>query len=171
MLARIGRPQDKEALDRAIAYLRGQQEADGSWFGRWGTNYIYGTWSVMMAFAQARIGADDPAVRRAVDWLKLRQNSDGGWGESNDTYAMPAQKTASTAYQSAWALLALLAAGAGPLGRGAARRRVLDSARGKPMACGATLALRHPDFPGCSICDITAIQRTSRSGRWLLTAR
>jgi squalene-hopene/tetraprenyl-beta-curcumene cyclase len=111
VLARIGRPQDKEALDRAIAYLRRQQEADGSWFGRWGTNYIYGTWSVMTAFAQARIGADDPAVRRAVDWLNLQQNSDGGWGESNDTYAMPAQKTASTAYQSAWALLALLAAG------------------------------------------------------------
>ena len=57
VLARIGRPQDKPALDRAIAYLREQQEADGSWFGRWGTNYIYGTWSVLMAFAQARIGA------------------------------------------------------------------------------------------------------------------
>jgi squalene-hopene/tetraprenyl-beta-curcumene cyclase len=111
VLARIGRPQDKEALDRAIAYLRGQQEPDGSWFGRWGTNYIYGTWSVMTAFAQARIGPDDPAVRRAVDWLRLRQNKDGGWGESNDTYARPAEKTASTAYQSAWALLALLAAG------------------------------------------------------------
>ena len=112
VLARVGRPQDKEGL--WIAPLRtcaNAQEPDGSWFGRWGTNYIYGTWSVMMAFAQARIGPEDPAVRRAVDWLKLQQNGDGGWGESNDTYAMPAQKTASTAYQSAWALLALLAAG------------------------------------------------------------
>jgi squalene-hopene/tetraprenyl-beta-curcumene cyclase len=114
VLALIGRPQDKPALDRAIAYLRRQQEPDGSWFGRWGTNYIYGTWSVLTALAQAQIGADDPAVRRAVDWLKLKQNADGGWGESNDTYAQaPGEraKMASTAYSSAWALLGLLAAG------------------------------------------------------------
>ena len=114
VLARIGRLQDKPALARAIAYLREQQETDGSWFGRWGTNYIYGTWSVLTSFAQARIGADDPAVRRAVAWLKLQQNGDGGWGESNDTYAQSADERApssSTAYQTAWALLALLAAG------------------------------------------------------------
>ena len=119
VLARIGRPQDKPALDRAIAYLREEQEADGSWFGRWGTNYIYGTWSVLTALAQAHIGAEDPAVRRAVDWLELKQNSDGGWGESNDSYAqLPGTGASgergrfpSTAYQSAWALLGLLAAG------------------------------------------------------------
>jgi squalene-hopene/tetraprenyl-beta-curcumene cyclase len=135
VLARVGRPQDKPALERAIAYLREEQEADGSWFGRWGTNYIYGTWSVLTAFAQAHIGVDDPAVRRAVEWLTLKQNPDGGWGESNDTYAHAASepvhgaselvhgasepahaaggrgKFPSTAYQSAWALLGLLAAG------------------------------------------------------------
>ena len=114
VLARIGRPQDQQALDRAIAYLRLQQEPDGSWFGRWGTNYIYGTWSVLMAFAQAHIGPDDPAVRRAAEWLKLRQNTDGGWGESNDTYAKGSGapgKFRSTAYQTAWALLGLFAAG------------------------------------------------------------
>jgi squalene-hopene/tetraprenyl-beta-curcumene cyclase len=114
VLARVGRPQDKEPLERAIAYLRGQQEADGSWFGRWGTNYIYGTWSALMALAQAHIGSADPAVARAVDWLKRRQNLDGGWGESNDTYAHGAgvsKPFPSTAYQSAWALLGLLAAG------------------------------------------------------------
>jgi squalene-hopene/tetraprenyl-beta-curcumene cyclase len=114
VLARVGRPQDKEPLERAIAYLRGQQEADGSWFGRWGTNYIYGTWSALMALAQAHIGSADPAVARAVDWLKRRQNPDGGWGESNDTYAQGADLNKpfpSTAYQSAWALLGLLAAG------------------------------------------------------------
>jgi squalene-hopene/tetraprenyl-beta-curcumene cyclase len=113
-LARIGRPQDKAALERAIAYLRDEQEDDGSWFGRWGTNYIYGTWSVLSAFAQAGILADDPAVRRAVDWLVARQNVDGGWGESNASYAPqhPAvAKSANTPHQSAWALLALLAAG------------------------------------------------------------
>jgi squalene-hopene/tetraprenyl-beta-curcumene cyclase len=114
VLARVGRPQDSEALDRAIVYLRQQQEADGSWFGRWGTNYIYGTWSVLTALAQAHVGPDDPAVRRAVDWLKQRQNSDGGWGESNDSYALEhaeSGKLHSTPYQTAWALLGLLAAG------------------------------------------------------------
>jgi squalene-hopene/tetraprenyl-beta-curcumene cyclase len=114
VLARIGRPQDRQALDRAIAHLRAHQEPDGSWFGRWGTNYIYGTWSVLTAFAQAHIAPDDPAVRRAAGWLKLKQNADGGWGESNDTYAQAAddrKRMASTAYQTAWALLGLLAAG------------------------------------------------------------
>jgi squalene-hopene/tetraprenyl-beta-curcumene cyclase len=119
VLARVGRPQDKPALARAIAYLRKEQEADGSWFGRWGTNYIYGTWSVLTALAQAHVGAGDPAVQRAAEWLKLKQNSDGGWGESNDSYAHPpgagsageSGKFPSTAYQSAWALLGLFAAG------------------------------------------------------------
>jgi squalene-hopene/tetraprenyl-beta-curcumene cyclase len=114
VLARIGRPQDKPALNRAVAYLRKQQEGDGSWFGRWGTNYIYGTWSVLMALAQAHIGPEDPMVKRAVTWLKLSQNSDGGWGESNDSYALQsraAEDFGSTPYQTAWALLALMSAG------------------------------------------------------------
>jgi squalene-hopene/tetraprenyl-beta-curcumene cyclase len=112
-LARIGRPQDKAALDRAITFLRDAQEEDGSWFGRWGTNYIYGTWSVLSSFAQAGIAADDPAVRRAVQWLVARQNVDGGWGESNASYAQQhgTEKCANTPHQTAWALLALLAAG------------------------------------------------------------
>jgi squalene-hopene/tetraprenyl-beta-curcumene cyclase len=110
VLARVGRTEDKAALSRAIAYLRAEQEADGSWFGRWGTNYIYGTWSVLTALSLAA-GRQDPAVRRAVDWLKSRQNADGGWGESNDSYARAAIKAASTPYQTAWALLGLLAAG------------------------------------------------------------
>jgi squalene-hopene/tetraprenyl-beta-curcumene cyclase len=114
VLARIGRPQDKQALDGAIAYLRKQQEPDGSWFGRWGTNYVYGTWSVLMALAQAHVGADDPAVRSAADWLTLKQNPDGGWGEGNDSYAYAhevSETFPSTPFQTAWALLGLLAAG------------------------------------------------------------
>jgi squalene-hopene/tetraprenyl-beta-curcumene cyclase len=114
-LARIGRPEDKVPLERAIHYLRAEQEPDGSWFGRWGTNYIYGTWSVLSALAQAGIPEHDEAVRRAVAWLKDRQNPDGGWGESNDSYYPELRATAtgvaSTPHQSAWALLALLAAG------------------------------------------------------------
>ena len=112
-LALVGRPQDAAALARAVAFLRAEQEADGSWFGRWGTNYVYGTWSVLTAFAQAGIGSDDAAVRRAVTWLKERQNADGGWGESNDSYTpgQHAAHAASTPHQSAWAVLGLLAAG------------------------------------------------------------
>jgi squalene-hopene/tetraprenyl-beta-curcumene cyclase len=115
-LALVGRTQDKAALERAIVFLRNEQEADGSWFGRWGTNFIYGTWSVLTALARAGIGAEDETVRRAVRWLQSRQNADGGWGESNDSYLRepkPAGLMASTSYQSAWALLALLAAGEG----------------------------------------------------------
>jgi len=115
VMALAKRPQDKEALARAIDFLRKEQEADGSWFGRWGTNYIYGTWSVLMAFALADIGPDDESVRRAVSWLTSCQNADGGWGESNDSYLpqqqRPIQKAPSNAYQTAWAVLALLSAG------------------------------------------------------------
>jgi squalene-hopene/tetraprenyl-beta-curcumene cyclase len=114
VLARIDRPQDRPALSRALSYLRAEQEPDGSWFGRWGTNYIYGTWSVLTALAQAGVRPQDACVRRAVDWLAARQNLDGGWGESNDSYAKGASaegKPASTPYHTAWALLALLASG------------------------------------------------------------
>ncbi|MEA3179174.1 MAG: squalene-hopene/tetraprenyl-beta-curcumene cyclase [Gammaproteobacteria bacterium] len=113
-MAIVGRPQDQVALQRAIDFLRRDQTAEGSWFGRWGTNHIYGTWSVLAGLGQAGIGADDEAVRRAVDWLNSRQNSDGGWGESNDSYAGKThlgERTASTPHQTAWALLGLMAAG------------------------------------------------------------
>jgi squalene-hopene/tetraprenyl-beta-curcumene cyclase len=112
-LALVGRAQDAPALARAIAYLRKEQEADGSWFGRWGTNYLYGTWSVLVALAQAGIRPDDAAVRRAVAWLESRQNADGGWGETNGSYVsghVP-EHGASTPHQTAWVLLGLLAGG------------------------------------------------------------
>jgi len=112
-LALVGRPQDAAPLARALAFLRAQQESDGSWFGRWGTNYVYGTWSVLTALTQAGIPSDDPMVRRAVRFLESRQNGDGGWGESNDSYVPERTHNAapSTPHQSAWALLGLLAAG------------------------------------------------------------
>jgi len=110
-LAQVARPGDQAAVSRALDYLRSEQESDGSWFGRWGTNYIYGTWSVLTALAQAGLGSDDPMVSKAIEWLKDRQNADGGWGETNDTYARPFVKVASTPYQTAWAVLGLMAAG------------------------------------------------------------
>jgi squalene-hopene/tetraprenyl-beta-curcumene cyclase len=102
-----------EPLRRAIDYLKQEQEANGSWFGRWGTNYIYGTWSVLIAL---EIAGEDPKqayIQRAVKWLKYIQNSDGGWGENNDGYieAVRGQPFPSTPYSTAWALLSLLAAG------------------------------------------------------------
>jgi squalene-hopene/tetraprenyl-beta-curcumene cyclase len=86
VLALVGRPQDRPALARAIDFLRKEQMPDGSWFGRWGTNYIYGTWSVLMAFGAGRHRSGRSSVRRAVEWLTKHQNADGGWGESNDSY-------------------------------------------------------------------------------------
>lgn len=104
----IGHP----AVDRAIRYIRRTQEADGSWFGRWGVNYIYGTWQVLVGLARAGIPHDDPAVRRGVAWLLAHQQSSGGWGESIASYTDPAQrgKGPATASQTAWALLGLIAA-------------------------------------------------------------
>ncbi len=115
ILARLQRPQDRTALDRALHYLRREQEAEGCWYGRWGTNYIYGTWSVLTAFRYAGVSTKDPAVQRAVDWLQRMQHDDGGWGETNDSYfdrSLAGKMSRSTPYQTAWALLALLAAGA-----------------------------------------------------------
>ncbi|RSS80904.1 squalene--hopene cyclase [Streptomyces sp. WAC06614] len=112
MLAGEGRAGDPRTL-RGIAWLLAEQEADGSWFGRWGTNYIYGTGSVVPALTAAGLSAAHPAVRRAVAWLESVQNPDGGWGEDQRSYRDRAWagKGESTASQTAWALLALLAAG------------------------------------------------------------
>jgi len=105
---------NRRALERALHYLRREQEDNGSWFGRWGTNYIYGTWSVLTALEQAGVDMRQDWIRRAADWLQSVQHLDGGWGESNDSYGDPALAGghhASTPYQTAWALLALMAAG------------------------------------------------------------
>jgi squalene-hopene/tetraprenyl-beta-curcumene cyclase len=105
----VGHP----AVDRAVEYLRKTQEEDGSWFGRWGVNYIYGTWQVLTGLARAGLPPDDEAAVRGSRWLIRHQMANGAWGESADSYADPsiAGKGPATASQTAWALLGLMAAG------------------------------------------------------------
>ena len=103
-----------EAVDNAIDYLRRTQRPDGSWYGRWGMNYIYGTWSVLCALNAAGVRPDAPIVRKARDWLISIQNADGGWGEDGTSYRLDyrgLQPAPSTASQTAWALIGLIAAG------------------------------------------------------------
>jgi squalene-hopene/tetraprenyl-beta-curcumene cyclase len=113
-LAQLGRDAKEPAVAGALAYLRAEQEPDGSWFGRWGTNYIYGTWSVLAGLNAAGVDPGMPEIRRAVDWLIAHQRADGGWGEAGESYwpdVPHGEASYSTASQTAWALLALMAAG------------------------------------------------------------
>jgi len=114
-LAQLGAGKDDPTLKRGIAYLLGEQLDDGSWYGRWGLNYIYGTWSVLCALNAAGLPHEHPAIAKAAAWLVSIQNEDGGWGEDGDSYKLAYagyEKSPSTASQTAWALMALMAAGA-----------------------------------------------------------
>ncbi|MFE1951434.1 squalene--hopene cyclase [Streptomyces sp. NPDC059524] len=112
MLAVEGRTRDPRTR-RGIQWLLAEQEANGAWFGRWGVNYVYGTGSVVPALVAAGLPKTHPAIRRAVAWLESVQNEDGGWGEDLRSYRYEDWKGhgVSTASQTGWALLALLAAG------------------------------------------------------------
>jgi squalene-hopene/tetraprenyl-beta-curcumene cyclase len=103
-----------DACRRGVRWLLDHQESDGSWFGRWGANYVYGTGAVVPALVDAGVDRSDPALAAAVRWLEEHQNDDGGWGEDLRSYRDRgyAGRGTSTASQTAWALLALLAAGA-----------------------------------------------------------
>lgn len=115
MLAQLGeRPATNPAMARAIDFLRRDQHPEGSWYGRWGMNYIYGTWSVLCALNAAEMPHDAPEIRKAVNWLISIQNADGGWGEDGTSYKLDYrghEAAPSTASQTAWALLGLMAAG------------------------------------------------------------
>lgn len=102
-------------IDRAIEFCRKEQLPDGSWFGRWGANYIYGTGEALNGLAAVGVDPKDPMVAAGVNWLKAHQHSDGGWGETLDSYQNPLLKGTgnSTASQTAWALLGLIASGEG----------------------------------------------------------
>jgi len=114
MLAQLGETPANPAMRAGLDYLEREQMADGSWFGRWGVNYIYGTWSVLCALNAAGLDGTTPMVRKAADWLIAIQNEDGGWGEDCTSYKLDYRgydPAASTASQTAWALLGLMAAG------------------------------------------------------------
>jgi squalene-hopene/tetraprenyl-beta-curcumene cyclase len=114
MLAQLGFDERHAGISGGLAFLRSEQEADGSWFGRWGTNYIYGTWSVLTSYNAAGVDPATPEVQRAVEFLVTHQRADGGWGEDGASYYddQPAgEGKESTPSQTAWALLALMAAG------------------------------------------------------------
>ena len=115
MLAQLGATvANSPVFSRGVDYLRKEQEKDGSWYGRWGMNYIYGTWSTLCALNAAGLKPDDPAMRRGVDWLVSIQHEAGGWGEDGESYKLDYrgyEKAPSTASQTAWALLGLMAAG------------------------------------------------------------
>ncbi len=115
LLAQLGEAPDSRRMREAVGYLVREQEADGSWWGRWGVNYIYGTWSALCALNAAGIEPESAPMRRAAGWLIGIQNADGGWGEGCESYALDRtghRPAPSNPSQTAWALLGLMAAGA-----------------------------------------------------------
>ena len=111
--AGLGIPADSEIHKRALDFIWKDQQPDHCWYGRWGVNYLYGTWQVLVRLIANGIPASDPRLRRAVDWLKAKQQACGGWGETARSYDDPSLRGTGvpTASQTAWALLGLIAAG------------------------------------------------------------
>jgi squalene-hopene/tetraprenyl-beta-curcumene cyclase len=113
MMGAYGHHPDHPVVSKALAYLRHTQHPAGGWWGRWGVNYLYGTWSVLVALKAIGEDLQQPYVRRAVAWLKEHQLPNGGWGECCESYpdAEMMGQGISSASQTAWAVLALMAAG------------------------------------------------------------
>jgi squalene-hopene/tetraprenyl-beta-curcumene cyclase len=113
MLANYGFTRRDKRVERAIQFVLKEQEPDGSWFGRWGVNYLYGTFLVLRGLEAMGVWSHEPAVVNAAEWIRMVQNADGGWGETCGSYDDPLQRGIgpSTPSQTAWAVLGLLAAG------------------------------------------------------------
>jgi len=115
LLGHFGYSLSSRQSERALAFVTSHQEPDGSFWGRWGVNYIYGTWSVLTGLTRMGFRSDDPRIQRAADWLETRQNPDGGFGESPASYHDPSARGRgpSAPSQTAWAVMGLIAAGRG----------------------------------------------------------
>src|SRR6266853_528767 len=113
MLAAYGVTKEDTRVKKAIQFILSEQEPDGSWFGRWGVNYIYGTMLVLRGLQAMGVDNHEPYIQQAAEWLRMVQNSDGGWGESCGSYDDPTTRGIgpSTPSQTAWAVMGLLAAG------------------------------------------------------------
>jgi squalene-hopene/tetraprenyl-beta-curcumene cyclase len=113
LLGNIGYSDDHPVCEKALRFIAARQQSNGSWEGRWGVNYLYGTWCVVQGLVAIGLDPQDESIRRAVEWLRSVQNHDGGWSESCESYLkrrhVPLKE--STASQTAWALMALIAAG------------------------------------------------------------
>ncbi|NIP99976.1 MAG: squalene--hopene cyclase [Nitrospinaceae bacterium] len=112
MLGRINHDPDDPRVQRALQFIKSEQEQDGCWFGRWGVNYIYGTWLVLSGLRSIGEDPSQSYIRRAAEWLKTHQNEDGGWGETCESYADPSLRGrgVSTNSQTAWAVMGLIEA-------------------------------------------------------------
>jgi squalene-hopene/tetraprenyl-beta-curcumene cyclase len=124
LLGLIGYDRESPLVRRAVTHLRYTQEIDGSWYGRWGVNYIYGTWQVLRGLGSIGENMDQEWIRRGRDWLESCQNDDGGWGETCESYDFPTLKGVgpSTTSQTAWAVMGLCACG--DAGRESIRRGI-----------------------------------------------
>ena len=175
MLAQLRRDAtDSAAVKRALDYLRRTQLADGSWYGRWGMNYIYGTWSVLCALNAAGVDhADARRCARRCDWLIAIQNADGGWGEDGASYKLDYRGYERAPSHRLADRLGAARPDGGRRGRssgGGARHRLSRRARKAPTASGTSRATPRPVSRACSTCATTAIRNSSRSGRWRATA-
>jgi squalene-hopene/tetraprenyl-beta-curcumene cyclase len=113
MLANYGYDRRDKRVEKAIQFVLKEQEPDGSWFGRWGVNYLYGTFLVLRGLEAMGVWNHEPAIQQAAEWIRMVQNADGGWGETCGSYDDPSTRGIgpSTPSQTAWAVLGLLAAG------------------------------------------------------------
>ena len=170
MLAQLGdTPENSPAVARGVDYLKRTQLADGSWYGRWGMNYIYGTWSVLCALNAAGVDHAAPEMRKAADWLVAIQNEDGGWGEDGASYKLDYQRLRAGAEHGVADRLGAARPDGGRRGRrsgGRARHRLSAAHTRAAMASGRRRATPRRVSRGCSICATTATRSSSRCGRW-----